>query len=122
MKSKIFDSDKDLKAFLQRVSSISGIKKSSIQQVWEYTIYAMFLDILENSEAKFTTLPIPYVGKVLLRDSKTEQDDYDVFLALTDSFKDELNKIKKGNIVDLIKYFQEHFINEICNEIESSAS
>lgn len=109
--------DKEQKDFIQKISSLSGIKKSSIQMVWEYTMYAMFLDLLENKGKNYSTILVPYLGKILIKESKENPGELDTFLSLSESIKDELIKVKKDNTVDLINYFQENFIDKTIDEI-----
>jgi len=116
---KIFELDKDQKDFLQKVSSYCGLDRSSTQTVWEYTIYTMLMDIAENPESPYNVLQIPYMGKILFKESKENPGEYDMFLSLNDNIKDLAKKAKQGDLKDLINYYTEKFIRGTVKNVES---
>lgn len=114
---KLFELDKEQKDLLQRVAADTGLRRSSIQKVWEYTIYALLMSIAENSDSTYNVIPVPHIGKILLKESKENEGEYDTFLMVFDSLKDQIKKIKKGDLRDLISYYDENFIDCTINEI-----
>lgn len=116
---KLFDLDKDQKDFLQRVSAKCGLDRLSTQTVWEFTLFTMLMDIAENPDSAYNVLQIPYVGKILFKESKEYPGEYDTFLALNDSVKELAKKAKKGDLKDLIEYFSEKFIKGTIKNAES---
>lgn len=114
---KLFELDKEQKDLLQRVAADTGLRRSSIQKVWEYTIYALLMTIAENSDATYNVIPVPHIGKILLKESKENEGEYDTFLMVFDSLKEQIKKIKKGDLRDLISYYDENFIDCTINEI-----
>lgn len=115
---KLFENDKKQKDFLNKVSAVSGIKRASIQKVWEYTIYTMLLDISEDKDAVYNELQIPFLGKVLLKESKDYPGDYDMFLLIFDSIKESIKKIKKNDMRDLIEFFDKNFIEKALENVD----
>ncbi|MCF0126226.1 MAG: hypothetical protein HUJ68_10830 [Clostridia bacterium] len=114
MTKQVFKLSKEEKEFLQKVSNISGIKKSSIQMVWLYTIYTMLLDVNENKNAKFTELIVPYFGKVL---AKLTEDNYDLLMSLNQDFLDQIKNVKNDDCLDLINFFDENFVKQTINQV-----
>lgn len=121
MKSKkIFELDKEQRDFLQKVSSYCGLDRASTQVVWEFTIFTMLMEIAENPDCSYNVLQIPYLGKILFKESRENPNEYDMFLSLNDNIKDLAKKAKKGNLQDLISYFSEKFIKSSIKELEES--
>jgi len=118
--TKILELDKDQKDFLQKVSSYCGLDRASTQTVWEYTIFTMLMEIAENPDQPYNILQIPYLGKILFKESKEHPGEYDTFLALNDNIKELAKKAKKGNLQDLITYFSDKFIKSSLKQIENS--
>ena len=116
---KIFELDKDQKDFLQKVSSYCGLDRSSTQTVWEYTIYTMLMGIAENPESPYSVLQIPFMGKILFKESKENPGEYDMFLSLNDNIKDLAKKAKQGDLKDLINYYTEKFVRGTVKNVES---
>ena len=119
---KILKLDKEQKDFLQKVSSYCGLDRSSTQTVWEYTIFTLLMSIAENQDSPYNVLQIPYMGKILFKESKENPNEYDTFLALNDNIKDLAKKAKKGDLKDLIEYYSEKFIKGTVKGIESQVS
>lgn len=115
---KLFENDKEQRDLLNKIASLCGIKRTSVQQVWEYTIYCLLISVMENRDATYNVLPIPYLGKILFKESKEHQGEFDTFLMIYDSVKEELKKVKKGDMKDLINYFDKNFIEKTIQDIE----
>lgn len=116
---KLFENSKEQKDLLDRVSSLCGIKRSSVQKVWEYTIYALLMQIYENKEAAYNVLPVPFVGKILLKESKENPKEYDTFLMVYDFLKEEIKKVKDDDARDLISFFDEAFLSKTVNDLSA---
>lgn len=115
--SKLFELDRETKELLQNVAAMMGDKPADIIAVWQHTIYTYFISFLESSDKNYNVIKIPFIGKILLRESKEEKGEFDVLVSLDDSFKEQLRKCKKQNMTDLISYFQENNIEKTIENI-----
>ena len=120
MTTKLLDLDKEQKEFLQKVGSYCGLDKQSVQTVMEYVVFTMLLDIAENPDKPYNVLQLPYLGKILFKDSKEYPGEYDVFLSLSDNFKSLAKKAKKKDLQELIEYYSEKFIKGTVRQLETS--
>lgn len=118
MKNKLFECDKEQKDLLNKVASVCGIKRASVQKVWEFTMYCIYLQIMEHKDDTYNVIPVPYLGKILLKESKEYKGDYDTFLMVFDSVKEQIKKVKKDDMRDLIAYFDENFIDKAIEDLQ----
>jgi hypothetical protein len=88
--------------------------------VWQYTIYANYLHLLEDSSKPFSRFQIPFFGSVLIKHNK--DGDLDMFLSMTESMKDAISKIKHGNDAGLVEYFQENFVDRTVLELDEDSA
>lgn len=117
-KSKLFELDRETKELLTDVASMTGDKPSDVIAIWQHTIYAYFMRIFESPDKNYSTIKIPYIGKILIKESKEEKGQFDIFMSIDDSFKEQLRKIKKSDTSDLISYFQENNIEKTIDNIK----
>lgn len=117
-KSKLFELDRETKELLQNVSAMTGDKISDVVAIWQHTIYAYFMQILESSDKNYSTIKIPFVGKILIKESKEEKGEFDYLVSIDENFKEQLRKTKKQDLSDLISYFQENNIEKTVDNIK----
>ena len=119
---KLLDLDKDQREFLQKVSSYCGLDKGSVQSLWEYTVFAILLDIAENPDKPYNVIQIPFMGKILFKESKEYPGEYDTFLALSETFKNLAKKVKKGDLQNIIDYYSEKFVKGTVRQLEQETN
>lgn len=83
----------DTKTFVTEISALSGIPQNIVKEVLEFMVVDWAIKIGDSPEG-FTELPIPYLGKILVKyegDSITPEGelstDVKVFVNLSDNFK-----------------------------------
>ena len=119
---KLLDLDKDQREFLQKVRSYCGLDKGSVQSLWEYTVFATLLDIAENPDKPYNVIQIPFMGKILFKESKEYPGEYDTFLALNDTFKNLAKKVKNGDLQNIIDYYSEKFVKGTVRQLEQETN
>ena len=112
---RLFVIDGEQKELIQKISALCGIKQDIIKQVWQYTVFNVLLQLLEDKNKNFNTLQIPFFGKILLKPDTERKGDFESFLALNPNFKETIKAIKTGNETGLIAFFQENFINKVLD-------
>jgi agmatine/peptidylarginine deiminase len=119
MKEKLFTISADEKQLLQKISSLCGIKQEIIKEIWQFTLFTSFIDILENKDKSYNIIQIPFLGKILIKPDKEKPGEYENFFILNEDTKNIVKKIKSGSETELIKYFQDNFINKVLNNIDT---
>jgi hypothetical protein len=114
---KLFTEDSEQKEFLKKISSLCGLKKDIITQVWQYTFFQVYLDLLENKDKPYNEILLPYIGRLLIR--PRENKDMDIMFAMNDNFSKVYKNIKNGDETGLIQFFQENFINKVIDNIQN---
>ena len=83
----------DTRTFVTEISALSGIPQNIIKEVLEFMVMDWAIKIGDSPDS-FAELPIPYLGKILVKyegDSITPEGelstDVSVFVNLCDSFK-----------------------------------
>lgn len=112
------------KDMIQRIAALSGATKDDVKKVWEYTVFAMMLDLCDN-DRKFDKLEIPYVGHLDFKLTGTVADangklkpQVEAYIVPEEGFEKLYAKIKKDGYGELSEYFQNNFIHKIANNIE----
>jgi len=112
---KLFIMDSEQKELIQKISALCGIKQDIIKQVWQFTIFNVLLQLLEDKDKNFNILQIPFFGKILLKPDPEKKGSFESFLALNPNFKEIISSVKSGNETGLISFFQENFINKVLD-------
>jgi hypothetical protein len=120
MKEKLFTISAEEKQLLQKISSLCGVKQEIIKEIWQFTLFNSFLDLLENKDKNYNILSIPFLGKLLIKPDKENPGELENFLILNEETKSIIKKIKNGYETDLIQYFQENFINKVLENIDNT--
>lgn len=113
---KLFSSDIDQRELITKISALCGLKQDIVKQVWQYTFFSIYISLLEQKDKKINEIKLPYVGKIMLR-WDDEGKEFEQFLLMDPSFRDIVNKLKKGEDTGLVQFFQENFINKIVDNI-----
>jgi agmatine/peptidylarginine deiminase len=119
MKEKLFTISVEEKNLLQKISSLCGIKQDIIKEIWQYTFFNTFLDVLEKKNNNYNIIPVPFLGKIIIKPDKEVPGEYENFFILNEDTKSLIRKIKKGSETELIQYFQENFINKVLENIDN---
>jgi hypothetical protein len=114
---KLFIEDSEQKELLQKISALCGLKKDIIKQVWQYTFFQVYLNLLEEKDAPYNIVSIPYIGKMMVRPNKEKNGEFDPLFIFNEGFKSVYKNIKNGDETGLIQYFQENFINKTLDNI-----
>lgn len=126
MLNNLFREDEDTRGMLSEISSLFGVKVDIVRQVWQFTVFTMLLKIASADESKLTRFTIPYIGSMGLKyngtiaTSKGVEPDLDVFVSLSDAFKNALSKAQNGNYAELSNYIQTKYIEPILDSISIS--
>jgi hypothetical protein len=118
--NKLFLEDSEQKELIQKISALCGLKKDIIKQVWQYTFFQIYLNLLEEKEDKknqrtYNIITIPYIGKIILRNNQDKE--LEPFMILNQEFKNVIKNIQNGDETGLIQFFQENFINKTIGNI-----
>jgi hypothetical protein len=118
--NKLFQEDSEQKELIQKISALCGLKKDIIKQVWQYTFFQVYLNLLEEKENKrnqksYNMISIPYIGKIVLRSN--QEKELEPFIILNQDFKNVIKNIQNGDETGLIQFFQENFINKTIDNI-----
>lgn len=112
------------KEMIQQISALCGATKEDVKKVWEYTIFAMMLQMCD-SERKFDKLEIPYIGHLdfklngkVVDGSGKLQPDVEAYIVPEEGFKRLYAKIKEDGYGELSEYYQKNHIHKIVNNIE----
>jgi hypothetical protein len=119
MKEKLFTISAEEKQLLQKISSLCGVKQEIIKEIWQFTLFNSFLDLLENKDKNYNILSVPFLGKLLVKPDKENPGEFENFFILNEETKSIIKKIKNGYETDLIQYFQENFINKVLENIDN---
>jgi hypothetical protein len=118
MKEKLFTISSDEKQLLQKISSLCGVKQEIIKEIWQFTLFSSFLEILENKDKNYNIISIPFLGKILIKPDKEKPGELENFFILNEDTKSIIKKIKNGYETELIQYFQDNFINRVLENID----
>jgi hypothetical protein len=126
MKDTIFNFDSEQKKLINDISSLCGIKQDTVKQIWMYTLFTSYLKLLEEKDRSINTIEIPFIGTIVIKfDKEKKQFAIEpesrapwVHIHLKDELKDMVAKIKMGDETDLVKYFQDNFINKVIDQYE----
>lgn len=110
----------DEKMLLQKISSLCGIKQEIIKEIWQFTFFNSFLELLEKKDDNYNILQIPFIGKILIKPDKSHPGEFENFFIFNEETKSIIKKIKSGNETELIQYFQENFISKILDNIDDN--
>jgi CRISPR/Cas system-associated protein endoribonuclease Cas2 len=118
--NKLFQEDSEQKELIQKISALCGLKKDIIKQVWQYTYFQVYLNLLEEKEDKhnqksYNMINLPYIGKIVLRTN--QEKELEPFIILNQDFKTMIKNIQNGDETGLIQFFQENFINKTIDNI-----
>ena len=125
MVDNIFKEDEDTKKMILEISSLFGGKADIVRQVWQYTIFSIMLRVAEADETKITRVKLPYIGSMgiknlgMITTPKGVEPDLDVFIALSDTFKNLFMKTQGGDYGELSNYVQKKFIEPLIENINS---
>ena len=121
----MFDLDSDSKKTLNDVASLFGVKAEIIRDIWEYTVFAMTLNLLDG-KTKTRTITVPFVGRVVLRYDGTELVDGNLdesvkaFVVLHDSFKELVADVFGGDRTVLADFIKRKHLDRVIDDAESS--
>ncbi len=125
MVDNIFKEDEDTKKMILEISSLFGVKADIVRQVWQYTIFSIMLRVAEADETKLTRVKLPYIGNMgiknlgMITTPKGVEPDLDVFISLSDTFKNLFMKTQGGDYGELSNYVQKKFIEPLIENINS---
>lgn len=125
MVDNIFKEDDDTKKMILEISSLFGVKADIVRQVWQYTVFSIMLRVAEADETKLTRIKIPYIGNMgiknlgMITTPKGVEPDLDVFVSLSDTFKNLFLKTQGGDYSELSNYVQKKFIEPVMENINS---
>lgn len=125
MVDNIFKEDEDTKKMILEISSLFGVKADIVRQVWQYTIFSIMLRVAEADETKLTRVKLPYIGNMgiknlgMITTPKGVEPDLDVFISLSDTFKNLFMKTQGGDYGELSNYVQKKFIEPLMENINS---
>lgn len=125
MVDNIFKEDEDTKKMILEISSLFGVKADIVRQVWQYTVFSIMLRVAEADETKLTRIKIPYIGNIgiknlgMITTPKGVEPDLDVFVSLSDTFKNLFFKSQGGDYSELSNYVQKKFIEPVMENINS---
>lgn len=125
MVDNIFKEDEDTKKMILEISSLFGVKADIVRQVWQYTVFSIMLRVAEADETKLTRVKIPYIGNIgiknlgMITTPKGVEPDLDVFVSLSDTFKNLFFKSQGGDYSELSNYVQKKFIEPVMENINS---
>ena len=125
MVDNIFKEDEDTKKMILEISSLFGVKADIVRQVWQYTIFSIMLRVAEADETKLTRVKLPYIGNMgiknlgMITTPQGVEPDLDVFISLSDTFKNLFMKTQGGDYGELSNYVQKKFIEPLMENINS---
>lgn len=125
MVDNIFKEDEDTKSMILEISSLFGVKADIVRQVWQYTVFSIMLRVAEADETKLTRVKIPYIGNMgiknlgMITTPKGVEPDLDVFISLSDTFKNLFLKSQGGDYGELSKYVQKKFIEPVIENLNN---
>ena len=125
MVDNIFKEDEDTKSMILEISSLFGVKADIVRQVWQYTVFSIMLRVAEADETKLTRGKIPYIGNMgiknlgMITTPKGVEPDLDVFISLSDTFKNLFLKSQGGDYGELSNYVQKKFIEPVIENLNN---
>jgi hypothetical protein len=125
MVDNIFKEDEDTKSMILEISSLFGVKADIVRQVWQYTVFSIMLRVAEADETKITRVKIPYIGNMgiknlgMITTPKGVEPDLDVFISLSDTFKNLFLKSQGGDYGELSNYVQKKFIEPVIENLNN---
>jgi|LSPZ01.1.fsa_nt_gi hypothetical protein len=117
---KLFNLDTFQKRTLKNIAALSGLSINAVQNFFEYLVFSVLLEYLEEKEDKnkSTIIALPALGSLALRPMKNNPEDFDVFFSLNTTLKKVLQDAKKGDIKEISKYI----VDLVIKKIESGDS
>ena len=125
MVDNIFKEDEDTKSMILEISSLFGVKADIVRQVWQYTVFSIMLRVAEADETKLTRVKIPYIGNMgiknlgMITTPKGVEPDLDVFISLSDTFKNLFLKSQGGDYGELSNYVKKKFIEPVIENLNN---
>ena len=125
MVDNIFKEDEDTKSMILEISSLFGVKADIVRQVWQYTVFSIMLRVAEADVTKLTRVKIPYIGNMgienlgMITTPKGVEPDLDVFISLSDTFKNLFLKSQGGDYGELSNYVQKKFIEPVIENLNN---
>jgi hypothetical protein len=125
MVDNIFKEDEDTKSMILEISSLFGVMADIVRQVWQYTVFSIMLRVAEADETKLTRVKIPYIGNMgiknlgMITTPKGVEPDLDVFISLSDTFKNLFLKSQGGDYGELSNYVQKKFIEPVIENLNN---
>ena len=116
---KLFVQDAEQKELITKISALCGLKQDIIKQVWQYTFFNIYLNLLEQKDKNISEIKLPHIGKIMLRFKEGEQD-FDKFILLDQNFQEIIKNLRAGNDTGLVQFFQENFINKVIDNISET--
>lgn len=113
MSGKII-TDKNTKDLIDDVSSYFGCKADMVKDVWEATLIVLLLKYSQNDRV-VKSIPLPYIGTLGIRpggesiNNETNKIEYsfDVFVSLSEQFKDLLKETSNNGSSKIAELYQE---------------
>jgi hypothetical protein len=116
--------DTDTKKILSDIATLYGVKVDIIRDVWEYTVFAWALNMLDTTN-KTRQLNVPFLGKIALRYEGTEVneegsigDSVKAFVLLNPDFKELIADLYTGNKSVLAEYIKTKHLDKVMDEAE----
>jgi hypothetical protein len=125
MADNFFKEDEETKKMILEISSLFGVKADIVRQVWQFTVFSIMLRVAESDETKLTRISLPYIGNIGIKNlgmvstPKGVEPDLDVFISLSDTFKNLFFKSQNGNYEELSNYVQKKLIEPVINNINN---
>ena len=125
MADNFFKEDEETKKMILEISSLFGVKEDIVRQVWQFTVFSIMLRVAESDETKLTRISLPYIGNIGIKNlgmvstPKGVEPDLDVFISLSDTFKNLFFKSQNGNYEELSNYVQKKLIEPVINNINN---
>jgi hypothetical protein len=112
----LFQQDPATKDIVNKIGALFGVSPSLVKEVWEFTVYTWFLQLLSDPE-KMQSFTVPFLGTVGVK-FQNEYVDGDselktecvAFLSLSPAFKELIGDLYNNKVADLDKYLEDHKI------------
>ena len=125
MMTVLFDLDADSKKTLNDVASLFGVKMETVRDLWEYTVFAMTLNLLDG-KTKTRHVTLPFIGRLALKYEGAEfvdgvlDDNVMAFVVLNDSFKELVSNVFEGDRTVLADYIKKKHLDRVIDDAEDS--
>lgn len=116
--------DKNSKDMIEDISTLLGVKSDIVKSVWEFTLISWLLKY-SKSENKVKSITVPYLGTIGIRyngdtisnNSSKLSGDYDVFVSLSDEFKNLLYSVDINDSKEISNLIQSE-IKKIAEQVD----